>query len=136
MDSFFVVYPQGSEREQTYKLFAEALRTHVATTTGYELTVYKDNRGWADYEILIGDTIRTPEGTYEELEKDEYVIQLIPNEVTYEDGSVHPGAQLYICFGEDAYDAAYTAFTKEFMPASTVLLEKIVTEAFIMRGKA
>ena len=136
IDSFYVFYPKAGERSETFKAFAEDVVTHVATSTGYELDMYKDTRYWADYEILIGDTIRTPEGVYEELEDDEYVIQLVPTEVTYEDGSVHPGAQLYICFGEDAYDAAKTAFTKEFMPVSTVLLEKVMTEAFILRGRA
>ncbi|MBR6728390.1 MAG: hypothetical protein IKM08_09385 [Clostridia bacterium] len=136
IDSYYVFYPKGSEMEQVYKQLAEDVSTHISTTTGYELDVYKDNRGWADYEILIGDTVRTPEGVYEELEDDEYVIQLVPNEVTYEDGSVHAGAQIYICFGEDAYEAVKTAFTKEFMPASTVLLEKDITEAFILRGNA
>ncbi len=136
IDSYYVFYPKAGEMSQTYKAFAEAMATHVAANTGYELEIYKDTRGWADYEILIGSTIRTPEGTYEELEDDEYVIQLVPTEVEYEDGSTHAGAQLYICFGEDAYDAAMTAFTKQFMPNSTVLLEKEITEAFILRGRA
>ncbi|MBQ8341249.1 MAG: hypothetical protein IJY22_02590 [Clostridia bacterium] len=135
IDSYYLFFPKGSEMEQTYKQLAEELSTHIATTTGYELDVYKDTRAWADYEILIGDTIRTPEGLYEELADDEYVIQLVKTEVTYEDGSVHEGAQLYICFGEDAYEAVKTAFTKEFMPASTVLLDKNVEE-FVLRGNA
>lgn len=136
IDSYYIFYPKAGEMAQIYKGFAEDAATHIATSTGYELEVYKDNRGWADYEILIGDTVRTPEGTYEELADDEYVIQLVPTEVEYEDGSTHAGAQLYICFGEDAYDAAMTAFTKQFMPISTVLLEKEITEAFILRGNA
>ena len=136
IDSYYVFYPKAGEMSEVYKDFAQSLVTHVTTCTGYELNMYKDNRGWADYEILIGDTIRTPEGTYEELADNEYVIQLVPTEVEYEDGSIHAGAQLYICFGEDAYEAAMTAFTKQFMPTSTTLLEKDVTEAFILRGKA
>jgi hypothetical protein len=136
VDSYYMFYPKGVELEQTYKQMAEELQKHIMTETGYELDVYKDNRGWADYEILIGETARTPEELYADLADNEYVIQLVKTQVTYEDGSVHDGATLYVCFGKDAYAAAKVAFTKEFMPASTTMLEKDITEPFTLRGEA
>lgn len=116
IDSYGIIYPKNSDNTEDYKKFANTLSAHISKETGYDLSVYKDTRAWCDYEILIGDTIRTEEGLVDSLGNDEYYIKLIKTEVTYEDGTTHPGARLIICFGKNAYDAAMEAFTTKIMP--------------------
>lgn len=135
IDSFLLAYPKNSEMSQTYKEFAESLQAHISKESGYELEISKDTRAWGDYEILIGDTKRTDAGLYEELGKDEYYIKLVKKQVTYEDGSVHDGGTMYVCFGEDAADAALLAFTKQIMPASTKPLEFSLEDNFVLTNK-
>lgn len=138
IDSFLLAYPKNSEMSQTCKKFAEDLQAHIAKESGYELEIDKDTRAWGDYEILIGDTKRTDAGLYEELGKDEYYIKLVKKQVTYEDGSVHDGGTMYVCFGKDAEEAAKAAllaFTKQVMPASTKPLEFSLEENFVLTNK-
>ncbi len=116
IDSYGIIYPKNADNTEECKQFANALSAHISSETGYDLAVYKDTRAWCDYEILIGDTIRTEEGLVDSLGNEEYYIKLVKTEVTYEDGSTHPGARLTICFGKDAYEAAMNAFTQQIMP--------------------
>lgn len=118
IDSFGIIYPKAANNSEECKRFANELSAHISSETGYDLAVYKDTRAWCDYEILIGDTIRTESGLVESLGNDEYYIKLVKNEVTYEDGTTHPGATLTICFGRNAYAAAMEAFTKTIMPVN------------------
>lgn len=121
--SYGLIYPKHADNSLECKNIAAQITAHVAKESGYELKTYKDTRYWCDYEILIGDTIRTDDGLVESLGKDEYCIRLIKTEVTYEDGSKHPGAQLIICFGDNAGAAAFEAFKTKVMP---VLVEPTV----------
>ena len=116
IDSFGIIYPKNATNAEECKKFASELSAHISNETGYDLSVYKDTRAWCDYEILIGDTIRTEDGLFESLGNDEYYIKLVKTEVTYEDGSKHPGATLTICFGKNAYQAAMDAFKQTIMP--------------------
>ncbi|MBE6703292.1 MAG: hypothetical protein E7585_07790 [Ruminococcaceae bacterium] len=132
INSFGLIYPKSSDEG---KNFAKDLSAYISRETGYELEYYKDSRYWCDYEILIGNTARTDKDLYNSLADDEYYIQLIKTEVTYEDGSKHPGAQLIICYGEDAREAAFEAF-KSVMPATAEMIAFDLQENFVLTNKA
>lgn len=128
LDSFGLIYPKHADNSLECKNIAAQIAAHVAKEGGYELKTYKDTRYWCDYEILIGDTIRTDDDLVDSLGKDEYYIRLIKTEVTYEDDSKHPGGQLIICFGDNAAAAALEAFKTKVLPVlvepTTLALEE------------
>lgn len=138
IDSYLIAYPKNGEgvQVQAAKDLAEKVYGHILAETGYELEMSKDTRAWGDYEILVGETARS-EALYRELElgKDEYFIQLITEERTYEDGTTHEGGTLYICYGENAAEAAFTAFSKELMPSSSTLIELDLGNNFILTNR-
>ena len=134
MDSYVLIYPKRGEFSDQGKAIADDLRSYISRETGYELDVYKDTRLWGDYEILIGDTIRTDDGLYRTVGDNEYLIKLVKRTVTYEDGSAHEGAQLFIIFGKNAADAALAAFKKKVMPSSQTPIELILPDGFTVEG--
>ena len=136
IDSFGIIHPKNSEYSEEYKKFANALSAHISSETGYDLAVYKDTRAWCDYEILIGDTIRTDEDEVGPLGNDEYYIKLSKTEVTYEDGTTHPGGKLIICFGKNAYEAAMNAFTQEIMPVVGDPVPFALEDGFVLTNRA
>ena len=136
VDSFSLIYPKNTSNSNDCKIFAETLSDHISKECGFELKVYKDTRYWCDYEILIGDTIRTDDDLVKSLGPDEYYIKLVKTEVTYEDGSTHPGAQLFICFGKNAMDAALKAFTKTVMPVTSEVTTFSLPENFELTNRA
>ena len=135
IDSFGIIYPKNATNAEECKKFASELSAHISNETGYDLSVYKDTRAWCDYEILIGDTIRTEDGLVQSLGNDEYYIKLVKTEVTYEDGSKHPGATIQILYGENAAKAAMTAFQKQFLPALVETGEFVLNEEKILTNK-
>ena len=128
IDSYAIIYPKNDETAVSSTL-ANSLRDYISREAGYELPVYKDTRAYADYEILVGNTLRTSGVTSRKLAKDEYYISLVPVERTREDGTKVPGATLYVLFGEDAAEAVLTAFKKQFLPALTEMGEYVQNEA-------
>lgn len=136
MDSFGLIYPKHADNSLECKNIAAQIAAHVAKESGYELKTYKDTRYWCDYEILIGDTIRTDDELVKSLGREEYYIKLIKTEVTYEDGSTHPGGQLIICFGDDAGAAAFEAFKTKIMPVLTEATTLALEENFEITNRA
>ena len=136
LDSFGLIYPKHADNSTECKNFAAQIAAHVAKESGYELKTYKDTRYWCDYEILIGDTIRTDDNLVKSLGKDEYYIKLIKTEVTYEDGSKHPGGQLIICFGDNAMDAALEAFKTKVLPVLVEPANLALEENFEVTNRA
>lgn len=135
IDSYGIIYPKNADNSEECKKFANELSAHISNETGYDLAVYKDTRAWCDYEILIGDTIRTEEGLVDSLGNDEYYIKLVKTEVTYEDGSTHPGARLTICFGKNAYQAAMDAFKQTVMPVMGDPVPFVMEENFELTNR-
>lgn len=120
LDNFGIIYPKG---DADAKDFANKVASHISVQSGYGLETYQDTVAWCDFEIRIGKT----EGHVDKHDPDDgcqcktlspndYCIKLVKTKVTYEDGSIHDGARLYICYGRNAKDAALTAFTTEVMP--------------------
>ena len=122
IDSYILVYPRDGKMSAEYKLFAEAVGDVIEKEAGYELKVYKDTRAQGDYEILVGDTIRTDAGLVEKLQEDEYYIALNKTE---------KGAVLTILFGKNAYDAALAEF-KKVMPSSPTPINFNLTDGFVV----
>ena len=121
IDSYSIYFPgEGSSAE------AILVRDHISKETGYQLNLYKDSQSWSDYTILVGDTKYAD--TSIKLANDEYHISLTGREVTYEDGSTHPGAVIQIRYGKDAADSAISAFKKQFLPALAETGEFILNE--------
>ena len=136
IDSYGIIFPKNADNSEECKKFANELSAYISRETGYDLAVYKDTRAWCDYEILIGDTIRTEEGLVKSLGNDEYYIKLVKTEVTYEDGTTHPGARLTICFGRNAYEAAMKAFTGQIMPVTGEPVPFTMEENFELTNRA
>ena len=134
MDSYVLIYTKIGEFADQSKDLADDLRTHISRETGYELDMYKDTRCWGDYEILIGDTIRTDAGLYATIGDNQYLIKVVKRTVTYEDGSQHEGAQVLILFGKNAAAAALNAFKKEFMPSSQTPIDLNIADGYTIQG--
>lgn len=133
IDSYVLIYAKAGKMSDTYNEFAKELQGYILKETGYELGVYKDTRCWGDFEILIGETIRT--GNEISLADNEYHISLKKTTVTYEDGSKHEGATLQILFGKDAYDAALEAFKKQAIPTSKTPIELALPDGLVITNK-
>ena len=121
IDSYALIYPGSSKMSTQYKLFATEMQTYIKKEAGYELPLYKDSRATADYEILVGDTLRTDAGIVKALEDDEYYIAASLTET---------GAQVTVLFGKEAYDAAMTAF-KTIMPTSQTPINFAMADGFV-----
>ena len=135
MGSFGLIFPKSADNSGECRVMADQIAAHIAKESGYELKVYKDTRYWCDYEILIGDTIRTDDALVDSLGDNEYYIKLIKTEVTYEDGSKHPGGQLIICFGDDAGPAALEAFKTKVMPVLAEVGTLALEEGFELTNR-
>ena len=136
LGSYGLIYPKQADNSLECKNIAAQIAAHVAKESGYELKTYKDTRWWCDYEILIGDTSRTDDDLVRSLGRDEYYIKLIKTEVTYEDGSKHPGGQLIICFGDDAGTAAFEAFKTKVLPVLVETTALTLEENFEVTNRA
>ena len=145
IDSFGMVYPKYSDNSEECRLFASELSTYIANQTGYALTPYKGSGRWYDYEILVGDLSAdndsripvTDHCVCEDLENGEYLIKLVQTEVTYEDGSKHEGAQLFICFsGAAGKAAAFDAFKSKIMPINTEAVPFNMDIGFTLTNRA
>ncbi|MBQ2807137.1 MAG: hypothetical protein IJA78_00945 [Clostridia bacterium] len=134
VDSYVIIYTKNGELADESKSFADELRTHISRETGYELDVYKDTRCWGDFEILIGDTVRTDAGLCADIDDNEYLIKVTKRTVKYDDGSEHEGAQVLVLFGKNAKDAALNAFKKEFMPSSQTPIDLNIADGFTLKG--
>ena len=88
--------------------------------------VVKDTGGYADYEILIGNTLRTKAGLMDDLEDNEYYIELEANE---------NGGRLYIVYGKDAYDAAMKAVKEQLVPPSKEPIDLKLEAGFVLTNK-
>ncbi len=121
IDSYVLIYPRDSKMTNEYKAFADAVGGVVFKEVGYELKVYKDTRAQGDYEILIGDTLRTDAELADKLDEDEYYIALNKTE---------KGAVLTILFGKNAYDAALEAFNA-IMPSSPTPIDFNLPDGFV-----
>lgn len=121
IDSYVLIYPRDSKMTNEYKAFAEAVAGIVSKEVGYDLSVYKDTRAQGDYEVLIGDTLRSDVELVEKLDEDEYYIALNKTE---------KGATLTILFGKNAYDAALAAFNT-IMPSSATPIDFNLTDGFV-----
>ena len=121
IDSYILVYPRDSKMTAEYKGFATELQTYIQKEVGYQLNVYKDTRATGDYEILVGDTLRTDAGLVKQLEDDEYYIGMKATE---------KGAQLTILFGKNAYETALKAF-KAVMPTSPTPINFGMSDGFV-----
>ncbi len=130
IDSYYLVYEKNNAAA---KQIASSMFSHIAKETGYELVIDSDLTDWYDYEILIGNTARSDGDMARRLGANEYYISAKPTEVTYEDGSKHPGATIQILFGENAAESAFAAFKKNFIPPLSepaplnISAEKVVT---------
>lgn len=122
IDSFAIIHAKNDARADLCSTYAEKLCEYISKEAGFQLVNKKDTRCYADYEILIGNTIRTKEGIAENLGENDYYIELEKTE---------KGAKLYILFGEKAQDKAYDAFRKEIMPARKTPDQKSITGGFI-----
>ena len=133
IDSYALIYGNTDGNVSGNRELADLLSTHISKQAGYELKILKDTSYWADYQILIGNTVYSDQAIAEELEDNEYYISLKKVEVTYEDGSKHEGAVIQILFGKDAMNDAFNAFKANFIKTSTTALslemneEKVVT---------
>lgn len=123
LDNFGIIYPKNGSNSELYKTFAGELSSYISAQSGYQLPTMIDATNWCDYEIRIGyaegnaDKHEGEDGCCcRTLASNEYSIKLIKTQVTYEDGSKHDGARLYICFGASAKDAAMKAFSGQIMP--------------------
>lgn len=123
LDYYGIIYPKNGNNSEVCKAFADELSSYISDQSGYELPTLIDATNWCDYEIRIGyaegnDDKHTAENgcICKTLASNEYSIKLVKTKVTYEDETVHDGARLYICFGSNAKDAAYKAFTEQIMP--------------------
>ena len=132
IDSFALVYADSDEAASENKALADQLQAHISKEAGYELDVLKDTSYWADYQILIGNTLYTDGDLAKSLGDDDYYISLKKVEVTYEDGSKHDGAVIQILFGENARDAAFAAFKANFIKTSTTPIELTINEAKVV----
>ena len=139
LDNFGIIYPN---KDDECKQFAQDLSAHISVQTGYQLAIYHDATAWCDYEIRIGEAKgnlnhHDPADGCQcaSLGSNEYCIKLVKTKVTYEDGSIHDGARLYICFGRNARDAAMNAFTKQIMPALTEATAFTMEEGFELTNR-
>ena len=130
LDNFGIIYPKNGQNSELCKNLANDLSAYISDQSGYQLPTLIDATNWADFEIRVGNPSgnvdkHTPADgcacTSRVLASNQYSIKLVKTQVTYEDGSVHDGARLYICFGSAAKDAAFEAFTTKIMP---ILKEK------------
>lgn len=115
IDSFEIIYAKNDENSRLCSELAESLCSYISKEAGYELEIKKDTRCYADYEILIGNTVRTDDELAEKIGPDDYYIKLNRTET---------GAQLIILFGENAKDEAYNAFRQQIMPTSKTPIQK------------
>lgn len=136
IDSFSLIYANSDENASENKAFADQLQTHISKQAGYLLDVLKDTAYWADYQILVGNTLYSDNALADSLGDDEYHISLSKVEVTYEDGSKHDGAVIQILYGKDAKDAAFNAFKANFIKASAKPIELNMTENLVITNKA
>ena len=142
LNNFGIIYPK-SDASEACKNFAYDLSAHISDQSGYELPVLIDSTNWADYEIRIGDAkgneqwhAATEGCMCKQLAPNEYCIKLVKTQVTYEDGSLHDGARLYICFGSNAMSAAFKAFTEQIMPVLTEKTAFTMDEGFVLSNIA
>ncbi|MBQ9097942.1 MAG: hypothetical protein IJY50_00750 [Clostridia bacterium] len=142
IDSFCLIRPKNDDEVGTYAKFAEELSTYISTQAGYDLGVYKSSRRVGDYEILIGDCSGNPYRIdhgmceCEQLGDDEYVIKLVKTTDNYNgDETEANGGQLYICFGKNARDAAFKAFTEQIMPATSSATTFTLEDGFVLTNK-
>ena len=140
LDQFAIVYPKN---DTSGEALANKISTHISAQTGYALPVLRDSTKWADYEIRVG----APNGNADKhtpkdgclcntLAANEYYIKLVKTQVTYEDGSIHDGARLYVCFGGSSTDAALKAFTEEIMPTLSESKPFTLEEGVIFTNRA
>ena len=120
LDQFAIIFPKNDTSSES---LANGLYNHISAQTGYALPVLQDATSWADYEIRIGNAENNADHhnpndgcICNTLSADEYYIKLVKTQVTYEDGSLHNGARLYICYGISAKDTVLAAFTEQIMP--------------------
>ena len=142
LDNFGIIYPKNKDSEAC-KSFANDLSAYISDQSGYELPVLIDATNWADFEIRIGEATgnndkhsATDGCTCQKLAPNEYCIKLVKTQVTYDDGSLHNGARLYICFGSSAKDAAYKAFTEQIMPILKEQTAFTMDEGFVLSNLA
>ena len=122
IDSYVLIYPRDSKMSSEYKAFATELQTYIQKEAGYQLNIYKDTRATGDYEILVGDTLRTDAGLVKQLDDTDYYIGMKATE---------KGAQLTILFGKDAYEDALKAY-KAIMPTSTQPINFGMSDGFVV----
>ena len=142
LDNFGIVYPKSAKNSEECKTLANELSSYISTQCGYELSVYQDSTTWCDYEIRIGNAENNADKhspgdgcVCGSLYSNQYCIKLVKTQVTYEDGSTHDGARLYICFGSNAKDAAYEAFTKQVMPMLKEAVAFTMDEGFELTNR-
>jgi hypothetical protein len=122
IDSYSLICGNTDANSNQNRQLADRLASHISKETGYELDVLKDSSYWADYQILVGNTLYTDDALARSIGDDNYYISLQRVEVTYEDGSKHDGAVIQILFGKNAMDAAFDAFKANFIKTSTTPL--------------
>ena len=122
IDSYVLIYPRDSAMSSEYKAYATELQTYIQKEVGYQLGIYKDTRATGDYEIRVGDTLRTDAGLVKQLDDTDYYIGMKTTE---------KGAQLTILFGKDAYEDALKAF-KAVMPTSTTPINFGMSDGFVV----
>ena len=132
IDSYSLIYAASDDAASSNKALADQLQAHISKEAGYKLDVLKDTSYWADYQILIGNTLYTDGDLAKSLGDDDYYISLSKVEVTYEDDSKHDGAVLQILFGENAKDDAFAAFKANFIKVSTTPIELNINEAKVI----
>ena len=135
IDSYALVYGNADDNASENRALADLLADHITKQAGYELDVVKDTSYWADYQILVGNTVYTDE-SLTDLDAGEYYISLEKVEVTYEDGSKHEGAVIQILFGEGAMNDAFNAFKTNFIKTSTTVISLEMNEPKVVTNKA
>ena len=143
LNNFGIIYPKNGSNSETCKTLANELSAYISAQTGYQLPTMIDATNWCDYEIRIGaasgnaDKHTGENGcTCRTLASNEYSIKLVKTTVTYEDGSTHNGARLYVCFGSNAKDAALEAFSTQIMPILKEQTAFTMDEGFELNNRA
>ena len=123
IDSYYLIYADSDkDNSATSKAMADRLQEHINRETGYSLEILKDNYYWADYQILVGNTLYSDEGIVKQLGENDYYVSIKKVEVTYDDGSKHEGCVIQVLFGENAQDDAFNAFKANIVKSSTTPL--------------
>ena len=123
IDSYYLIYADSDEdNSSAAKAMADRLKEHINREAGYSLEVLKDNYYWADYQILVGNTLYSDKDIVKQLGDDDYYVSIKKVEVTYDDGSKHEGCVIQVLFGKNAQDDAFNAFKANIVKSSTTPL--------------